>query len=33
MGIAVFLACVRIRYEKLGWDGYLGVELVAPWKR
>lgn len=27
------VACVRVRYQKLGWGGYWSVELVAPWQR
>ena len=33
IAIVLFLACVRIRYQKLGWGGYLGVDLAAPWRR
>jgi cytochrome c biogenesis factor len=33
IAIVLFLACVRIRYQKLGWGGYWSVDLVAPWRR
>jgi len=31
--LAIAASMVRIRYYRLGWGGYWGIDVVAPWRR